>query len=168
MNMLKSESVILLSSIKNSLFAVIGIITAFLVPIIPLILIVGGAIILDTVFGVYRSFKLKESITSRKLSRLISKMVLYQSALIGFFCIEKFILDDFILIFTAIPLILTKLVSVTLIFIEAQSINENWMTITGVSIWKKFKELLYRSKELNNEFKELSNDINNEFENNKN
>ena len=124
--------------------------------IVPLILIVGAAIGLDTIIGIYRSYKLKESITSRKLSRLISKMVLYQSAIVLFFCIEKYILNDFIVVFTAIPLILTKLVSVTLIFIEMQSINENWMSITGVSLWGRFKELLNRGKDLKTEIKELT------------
>lgn len=154
--MIKNESIILLGTLKNSIIGIIGIIMAFLVPIIPLILIVGAAITLDTIFGIYRSYKLKESITSRKLSRLISKMVLYQSAIILFFCIEKYILNDFIVVFTAIPLILTKLVSVTLIFVEIQSINENWMSITGVSLWSKFKDLLNRGKEIKSKIKDIT------------
>jgi hypothetical protein len=154
--MIRNESIVLLTTIKESVIVMIGIIVAFLTPIVPLILIVGGAIGLDTIIGVYRSWKIKESITSRKMSRLVSKMVLYQSAVIGFFCIEKFILNDFIVVFTAIPLILTKLVSVTLIFIEGQSINENWMTITGISLWGKFKDLLNRGKDIKTEIKDLT------------
>jgi len=153
--MLKTQTTILLMNIKASLTAIIGIVLAFLTPIIPLMLTVGAAIAIDTVCGIIKAKKLKDTITSRKMSKLISKLVLYQAAIVLFFCIEKFILSDIIGLFTSIPLILTKLVATTLLFIEGTSINENYKAITGVSIWKKFKNMLARAKEV----KEDINDI---------
>lgn len=155
--MLISEMSILVSKIKVSSWAIIGLIIAFLVPIVPLILIVGIAILVDTIMGIYKAKKLGIAITSRKLSALISKMVLYQSAIVGFFVIEKYILDDFIIIFTAIPLVLTKLVTLTLLFIETQSINEHVKKLYNISLWGKFKDLLRRSKELKDELDEIKN-----------
>lgn len=146
----------LLSSFKTYAINIIAIIIAFLAPINALILTVGAAILLDTIFGIYRSRKKSEKITSKKLSQIVSKMVLYQSALILFFCIEKFILADFIVLFTGINLFVTKIVALVLIYIEIKSINESWLEVTGVSIWDKFKELLVRAKELKEEATELN------------
>jgi hypothetical protein len=152
-----NELQILITKIKISTSGIIGVIIAFLTPIIPLILIVGFAIALDTLFGVLRAKKLKETVTSRKLSQVVSKMVLYQSAIIGFFVIEKFILEDFIIMFTSIHLVLTKLVATTLLFIEGKSINENYFIISGVSILDKFKEMLSRTKEIKNDINIFNN-----------
>ncbi len=145
---MKSETIILITNLKTSITAVFGILLAFLLPIIPLILIVGAAIFLDTAIAIYKAYKLNETITSRKLSSIVSKMVLYQSAIIGFFCIEKYILGDVIIMITAIPFVLTKLVTVTLLFIEMQSIVENYSAISGVNIFSKFKEMITRTKEV--------------------
>ncbi len=145
-------------NIKNSLFAIGGIILAFITPIIPLILIVGVAISMDTCIGIFKAKKLKEPITSRKMSKLISKLVLYQSAIILFYAIEKFILGDIIGYFITIPLILTKVIATTLLFIELTSINESYKIISGVNIWAKFKELLSRGKDIKKDVKQLLNE----------
>ena len=147
---------ILAISIKKSFLSIYGIIIAFLMPIIPLIIIVGVAIFVDSIFGILRAKKVKEPITSRKFSKIISKMVLYQSAIILAFAVEKFILGDIIGLFTSIPFILTKIVTTTLLFIEATSINENYLAISGVSIWKKFKTLLNRTKEFQKNIKKIT------------
>jgi len=130
-------------------------ILAFILPIRPLILVVGLCICLDTLIGLYRSKKLKQKITSHKLSNVISKMVLYQSAILLFFCIEKYILADFIAIFTGIEWFLTKIVAATLAAIELKSINESYEVITGYSLWDKFKGFLKRGKELKNELSDF-------------
>ncbi len=148
---MKIQLTILLTTLKSSLFKILLIILAFLTPIKALILITGICIALDTIFGIWRSKKKKESITSRKLSAVISKMVLYQSAIILFFAIEKFILSDIIASFTDITLLITKLVTVTLVGIELTSINESFKTVKGYSLFDKFKSLLARAKSLKGE-----------------
>jgi hypothetical protein len=75
-------------------------------------------------------------------------MVLYQSSVILFFMMEKFILMDFIIIFTSIPLFLTKIITITLCSIELKSIDENYQAVSGKSIWKGFKELVARTQEI--------------------
>jgi len=145
---MQTEAYKLIETVKSSLAVVVGIVLSFLMPIIPLILTVGGAIALDTITGVYRSYKTKEAITSRKLSVIVSKMLLYQLALVLFFVIETYVLQDIIGAFTSIPLILTKLVTTVLLFIELTSINENYKDISGVNVWDKFKDLLKRAKEI--------------------
>lgn len=151
--MIRNQTILLIMNIKASFFAVIGIVIAFLTPIIPLMIIVGAAIAVDTFCGILKAVKTKQDITSRKMSKLISKIVLYETAVVLFFAIEKFILSDVIGLFTQIPFVLTKVVTTTLLFIEATSINENYKAISGISIWDKFKQLLSRAKELKKDVK---------------
>ena len=153
--MIKTQASLLLSNFKASTAAIFGILIAFFSPIIPLMVIVFGAILLDTVFGILRAKKLKEPITSRRMSKIISKLVLYQIVIILAFTTEKFILSDIIGIFCAIPLIGTKLVTTVLLFIEGASINENYKAISGISIWQKAKDLIGRGKELKKDIGDL-------------
>ena len=146
----------LLENIKGSSAAIGGIILSFLTPIIPLILIVGGAIVLDTLTGVYKSKKKDIPITSKGYRSIVSKMVMYNAAVILFFCIETYILQDIIGLLTDINLILTKVVTTTLLFIEVKRINENYEEVTGVDAFKEFKKLLKRSKDAISEVKSIS------------
>lgn len=134
----------------------IAIIAAFISPIKALIIIVGICIAADTITGIMKAKKLKQEITSRKLSVVISKLFLYEGALILFFAMEKFMLADFIGYFCDIPLFLTKLLASVLCGIEIMSINENYKVLSGVSVWGKFKELLARAKEVKAEIKDLT------------
>ncbi len=136
----------------------LAIIAAFLAPIKSLIIIVGICIAADTLMGLWKAKKTKTKITSRKLSTVISKMFLYQGAIVLFFCIEKYILADFVGYFVDIELFFTKLVASILIFIELMSMNENYIAISGVSIWGKFKEMIRRAKEVKEEIKDLAGD----------
>jgi hypothetical protein len=152
---MREDTINFLNNIKAVYIAFFGIIIAFLAPIIPLILVVGAAIVLDTFTGVYKSYRLKVRITSKKLSGLISKMFLYQVSLILFFCVETYVLQDIIGVFTKIPLILTKLVTTTLLFIELTSVNENYQAVTGNNLWLSFRDLLKRAKEVSSEIKDI-------------
>ena len=88
----------LITSIKSHLIGVISIFFAFLLPIRGLLICVGFAIVIDTVMGVYKAKKLNgwKSVSSRKLSALISKMFLYEGAIILFYAMDKFIMGEFI------------------------------------------------------------------------
>jgi hypothetical protein len=143
---MRTELEILMSKQHDMFVAIIGVIIAFLSPIIPLLLLVGGAIALDTITGVWKAKRLNEKITSKKLSRIISKMLLYQLAIILFFVMDKYIIGDFVGMFTHIPLVLTKLMSLTFSYIELKSIDENYEAMTGKSFWKSLKEMLHRAK----------------------
>ena len=145
----------LILNIRNSSITIVGILLTFLTPIIPLLILVGIAIAADTIFGIIRAKKLKQKITSRKMSQIVSKMVLYQGAVILFYSIEHFILGDIIGLFTSIPLILTKLVTATLLSIELTSVSENVESAYGINLWKKFKEMVSRAKQVKEELEDF-------------
>lgn len=130
-------------------------IIAFLAPIKPLIILVGLFIAADTITGVWKSKVNKIPISSRALSAIISKMLLYQACVLLFFGLETYILTDFIQIFSHIPLLLTKLVATVLVGIEITSINENFKAATSLSLWDRIKQLLRRAQNAKNELKEF-------------
>ena len=145
---MKAQIAILLLSIQSNLFTLISIITAFFLPISGILFLVGFLILIDTITGIWKAKKLKQPITSRKLSAIVSKLALYECAVIMLFCIDFWILDAIVLKFFSVPLMVTKITALTLCSIELISISENYKVIYGINIWESLKNLLKRGAEL--------------------
>lgn len=120
----------------------------FFAPIQGLLISVGTAIALDTIFGIAKAIKLKDKITSRKLSNIVSKFVLYQAAVLLIFTIDIFLLGEFFKIWFSIPFFFTKIVTIVLIFIEAVSIKENFEEAFNVNVFRMLKKFLKRGAEI--------------------
>lgn len=112
--------------IEKALISLLGSIYLLLIPIYPLIFLVGLFILTDTIIGIYTSWKLGNPIVSRKLSRLISKLFVYTSVILLVFTLDKIILSYFIGGF-----IITKISAGVLCFIEGFSIDENMKKINN-------------------------------------
>ena len=145
---MKVQLAILLSSIQKYIIQLLAVVGSFFLPISGILFLIGFAILVDTLTGIWKSKKLGIPITSRKLSAIVSKLFLYEVAVIGFYLIDKFILNDIILQFFSVPLMLTKILSLVLCSIEVISISENYKAVKGIDIWSAFKNLLQRSKEI--------------------
>lgn len=137
---------ILLASIRTSFPKILAVLWTFFLPVSGLFMLVGFCIGLDTITGLWKAKKLKEKISSRKLSGIISKMMLYEITVILFFLIDKFILNAIILKFFSVPLMLTKIVALILISIELMSINENVIAVKGLNLWEAMRALFARAK----------------------
>jgi hypothetical protein len=122
----------------------------FFAPIHGLLIAVGVGIILDTFTGIFKSIKLNGwvSIKSRRLSHIVSKMLLYQITIILLYVIDNFLLNEFIIQHFTIQFMFTKLVAILLIFIELVSIKENIEAALKIDVWKMLKNLLNRAKEV--------------------
>lgn len=129
----------------------------FFAPIYGLLIAVGIAIILDTFTGIFKSIRLNgwRSIRSRRLSHIVSKMLLYQTTILLLFVIDKFLLNEFIQINFTIKFMFTKLVAILLIFIELVSIKENIEEALKVDIWKILKTILNRAKEVKEDINQI-------------
>ena len=145
---MRLQLAILLASIKQYIIQLLAVIGSFFLPISGILFLIGFAIVVDTITGIWKSKKLGIPITSRKLSAIISKLLLYEVAVIGFYLIDYWILNDIILKFFSVPLMLTKILSLVLVSLETISINENYKAVKGIDIWSAFKNLLQRSKEI--------------------
>ena len=148
---MKLQLYILLANIRLSFTKLLAVVGAFFLPISGILFLVGFAIFVDTLTGLWKAKKLKIPITSRKLSAVVSKLFLYELAVIGFYLIDYFILNDIIMKFFSVPLMLTKILSLVLVSIEVISINENYKAVKGIDIWQSMKSLFARAKEIKND-----------------
>lgn len=133
----------------------IAMLWAFLMPISGLLFLVGFVIVLDTVTGIWKSYKNKVPVTSRGLSAIISKMLLYEVTVVLFYMIDHFILNNIVLQFFSVQLLLTKVLSLILVSIEVMSINENYKAVKGLDLWQAMKNLFARAKEIKQDIDEI-------------
>jgi hypothetical protein len=152
---MKAQINILLTAMQANWVQLLATVCTFLMPISGLLFLVGFVILLDTISGVWKSIKNKVPITSRGLSAIISKMLLYELTVILFYMIDFFILNNIILKFFSVPLLLTKILALILISIELMSINENVIAVKGLNIWQAMKNLFARAKDIKKEVDEI-------------
>lgn len=109
---------------------------AILSPIKPLMLVIGFLIMVDFVFALYKAWKLKEKITSRKMGQTIPKIILYNLAIMSVYFLNKYIFD------TGLPLekIMAGLIGLT----EVKSIDESFKQLFGYSFYVKLKKAISR------------------------
>lgn len=118
-----------INSIVVSLLAVVA-------PIQPLFLVTGFLIFADFIFGIYKAKKLGEKITSRKMGHTISKLILYNLAILSVFLLNHY------LICTTLPL--EKIVGGLIGLTELKSLDESFTMLFGFSFYDKIKKILKR------------------------
>lgn len=142
--------------LKDNLIILFQIVGAFLMPIKLLIFMVSIMIFLDTISGIWKARKIGEKLTSKKLSRVVSKMVLYQVGLITFFILDKYLLGEFLKYFIDIPFFLTKIIAIFFVGIEVMSLNENIKQAYGVNFFQMAKHFLLRIKETKEDLTDIA------------
>ena len=128
------------------------------VPIYGILIAVATAIILDTFTGIFKSVKLNgwKSFRSRRLSHIVSKMLLYEICVLLLFVIDKFILNEFIFKWLNIDFMFTKICAILLIFIELVSIKENVEAAFKIDIWKLLKKVFLRAREVKDDIDHIT------------
>jgi hypothetical protein len=111
-----------------------------LLPVAPIIYTLTLVIFADFIFGICRAKKMKETITSRKMSQSLPKILLYNSIILVLYFVDKEVLN------TGIGL--EKLGASLMIIMEMKSIDESFNTIFGYSLWNRLVESIERGKSL--------------------
>ena len=111
-----------------------------LAPVSAIIYTLTFIIFLDFIFGIVKSVKLKQEVSSRKMSQSISKVFLYNLLIIGLFVVDKYILQ------TGIGL--EKIGASLIILVEIRSIDEHFTKLFGYSLWDKISEQFKRGKSI--------------------
>jgi len=132
-----------------------AIILSFFLPIVGILILIAASVILDTITGIWKAKKLKQPITSRRLSAIISKILLYEATVMLFYAMDKFLLNDIVMQFFSIELLTTKILALTMVSIEVISINENYKAVKGIDLWASLKNLFARAKEVTSDFKNI-------------
>jgi len=146
-----------LQNMKTFLLYLLTATCLFFTPIVGLLIAVGAAIALDTVFGIYRSVKVRgwKFVTSRRLSEIISKMLLYEFCIVFLYVIDFFVLSEFCQHWFSVSFFATKVCAIILIFIEGVSIKENYEKATGKDVWALIKKALGRASEIKDSITDL-------------
>lgn len=113
---------------KEWLYKGLLVIMATLAPIKALIISCGVIIVADMVTGIMAAKKRGEKINSADMRRSLSKMVVYQVAIISAFVLETYMLEGLLPV--------TKVVGGVIGMVEFKSILENVSTIAGQDIVK--------------------------------
>ena len=126
-------------------------VSAFFSPIYVLMLIVGLAILFDTMAGRWcaKSEAIKKGkdvrlcVTSRKTRQgALNKILVYNMVVITVFLIDKSMIDEAVIHWLKSPVfthLLTKLTVLFLLWIEFDSIDEKYYKVKGVRIKDKIK-----------------------------
>lgn len=146
----------ILTLMKTKFTILLQVIGVFLLPIKFLIILIIVIIIVDMISGIWKSKKQGIPFTSNRLSHTISKIVLYCGALIIVYGLDIALLGEFIALFTTIKLFLTKGLACFLITVEIVSFHENFEGITGVNLFKRFKDYLTRAKQIKDDIEEVA------------
>lgn len=113
---------------KEYIYKGLLVIAAILSPIKPLLIACGVMIVADMITGMMAARKRKEPINSADMRRSLTKMVVYQIAIISAFVLERYMLEGLMPV--------SKVVSGVIGMVEFKSILENVSTIAGQDIVK--------------------------------
>lgn len=152
---MKTQLYILTTKLKLYSTKLMAIILSFFLPIVGILILIAASVILDTITGIWKAKKLKQPITSRRLSAIISKILLYEATVMLFYAMDKFLLNDIVISFFSIELLTTKILALVLVSIEVISINENYFAIYQKDLWDALKNLFARAKEVTSDFKNI-------------
>ena len=153
---MKTQLYILTTKFKLYSTKLMAIILSFFLPIVGILILIAASVILDTITGIWKAKKLKQPITSRRLSAIISKILLYEATVMLFYAMDKFLLNDIVMQFFSIELLTTKILALTMVSIEVISINENYKAVKGIDLWASLKNLFARAKEVTSDFKNIN------------
>jgi len=124
-------------------------------PICGILILIGFAVLMDTITGIWKAKKTKTKVTSRRLSAIVSKILLYEATVMLFYAMDYFLLNDIVISFFSIELLTTKVLTLVLVSIELISINENYKAVKGIDLWASLKNLFARAKEVTSDFKNI-------------
>ena len=153
---MKTQLLLLTTKLQTYSMQLFAIVSSFFLPISGILILIGVSVILDTLTGVWKSYKLKTKVTCRKLSAIISKILLYEVTVMLFYLIDYYILNDIVLTFFSVNLLTTKILALVLVSIEVISINENFKSVKGIDLWASLKNLFARAKEVTQDFKDIN------------
>ena len=138
---------------KTTFAYILGSTVAFFAPVAGIMYTIGAFILLDTLLGIMAAQKMGEKIESKKLSKVVWKMLMYQAVTLSFFVMDVEIVGDLLGTLINTPYVLTKTVGVALIAIEFKSIDENIEKMTGTTLLKRLYDLIAKGKDIASKIK---------------
>jgi len=126
-------------TMKTWLISILLSVLAAISPMVPLFVTATLLIVSDMVFAIYRAYRNGVPITSRKLSQVLPKLILYNIGILLAFLVEKYVLVD------TIPI--SKLALGVISMVEMKSIDESFQSIFGYSLYAKLLAMIKRPEQ---------------------
>mgnify|MGYP003149482259 FL=1 len=153
---MKEQLLLLITKTKLYSMELLAIVSSFFLPIYGILILIFFCIVFDTITGIWKAKKTKTPVTSRRLSAIISKVLLYEATVMLFYLMDYYLLNDIVMTFFSVQLLTTKILALVLVSIEVISINENYKAVKGIDLWASLKNLFARAKEVTSDFKNIN------------
>lgn len=142
----------ILAAIKSNGSVILNVLLAFFAPISGIVLLVALSTIIDTVFGLWKAYNLKENITSRKARYgLVPKIISYCAAICLIYACDFYMVNDLTKMVVSAEFLTTKLLALVLISIEVKSIDESFQSVKGWSFIDKITDMVIKAKNIKKE-----------------
>jgi hypothetical protein len=153
---MKEQLLLLITKTKLYSMELLTVVSSFFLPIYGILILIFFCIVFDTITGIWKAKKTKTPVTSRRLSAIISKILLYEATVMLFYLMDYYLLNDIVMTFFSIELLTTKILALVLVSVEIVSINENYKAVKGIDLWASLKNLFARAKEVTSDFKNIN------------
>jgi len=152
---MKEQLLLLITKTKLYSMELLAIVSSFFMPIYGILILIFFCILFDTITGIWKAKKTNTAVTSRRLSAIISKILLYEATVMLFYLMDFYLLNDIVMTFFSVELLTTKILALVLVSVEVISINENYKAVKGIDLWASLKNLFARAKEVTQDFKNV-------------
>jgi hypothetical protein len=153
---MKEQLLLLITKTKLYSMELLAIVSSFFMPIYGILILIFFCILFDTITGIWKAKKTNTAVTSRRLSAIISKVLLYEATVMLFYLMDFYLLNDIVMTFFSVELLTTKILALVLVSVEVISINENYKAVKGIDLWASLKNLFARAKEVTQDFKNIN------------
>jgi uncharacterized membrane protein len=153
---MKEQLLLLITKTKLYSMELLAIVSSFFMPIYGILILIFFCILFDTITGIWKAKKTNTAVTSRRLSAIISKILLYEATVMLFYLMDFYLLNDIVMTFFSVELLTTKILALVLVSVEVISINENYKAVKGIDLWASLKNLFARAKEVTQDFKNIN------------
>lgn len=132
-------------------------ICVFFTPVFVIALAVGVSIFLNTFTGILKTCKLKgwRYVSYKRLKEVVGRMIVYNICVLSVFAIDEFILNEILKMWLSVDHLVTKFISIFLIFLESFSIKENFEAAYNKSFLKLIREAMSGAKEIKDGYDDL-------------
>ena len=133
----------LLGVLRDNLLILASFIASIFSPALPMVVSVILFILLDTFTGLMKARYVKEKRNSNSMKRgLLPKVIIYTLCILVVFISDRYVLNAFVKHYFGFDFLITKVISLILIFVEIWSIDENFEAIFGHSLITYFKKFM--------------------------
>ena len=153
---MKEQLLLLITKTKLYSMELLAIVSSFFLPIYGILILIFFCILFDTITGIWKAKKTNTPVTSRRLSAIISKILLYEATVMLFYLMDFYLLNDIVMTFFSVELLTTKILALVLVSVELISINENFKAVKNVDLFQALKNLFARAKEVTSDFKKIN------------